>query len=296
MLLFLNRSFTGVVFLWHNAFMITIEDALANNMEAFKAVSDTAHLDAELLIAHVTGLSRAALFTHPEQALTEQQENHLKQLAERRLQNEPIAYITGYKEFWDLNLKVTPDVLIPRPETECLIEWILEHYTNDQKLKVADLGVGSGAIALSLAKERPNWIIHATDYSRNALHIAKENAQKYRLANVYFFHGAWCNALPSNNYDIIVSNPPYIDSNDKHLKHLAFEPVDALDGGKHGLDAIKLIIDQAKNYLKKTGLLIFEHGYDQHEAIASFLKEAGYNSIEDHNDLANIPRYYTARY
>ena len=196
-----------------------------------------------------------------------------------------------------MTLKVTPNVLIPRPETECLVEWILARYTNNQKqtFKVADLGVGSGAVALALAKERSNWIVHATDYSNNALKIAKENANSYHLTNVHFFHGKWCDALPNNDYDIIVSNPPYIDSNDKHLKHLAFEPIDALDGGKKGLDAIKMIIHQAKNYLKERGLLIFEHGYDQQEAIQYFLKEAKYRYIEDHNDLANLPRYYTAQ-
>lgn len=274
--------------------MATIKDSIENYTKAFKAVSDTPHLDAEILISHVTELSRARLFAHPEKNLTDSQEIFLKKITERRLSGEPIAYITGQKEFWELNLNVTPDVLIPRPETECLVEWILEHHRDDQKLNVADLGVGSGAIALALAKERPHWIIHATDYSNKALNIAKQNAFQHHINNVLFLQGEWCLALPDKNYDIIVSNPPYIDSQDNHLKFLKFEPLGALDGGKEGLEAIKIIINQAKNYLKKGGLLIFEHGYDQRNAVLTLLREAEYNHIEDHEDLAGLPRYVTA--
>lgn len=273
---------------------MNIAEALGQYTEAFKAISDTARIDAECLIINVTKISKTSFFSHPETELTALQQSTLHQQAQRRLQGEPVAYIIGHKEFWDLNLTVNADVLIPRPETECLVEWLLDHYPRDQKLKIADLGVGSGAIALALAKERPDWSIHATDYSQNALAVAKNNAQKNQLHNVHFFHGEWYDALPEKNYDIIASNPPYIDSDDKHLKHLSYEPISALDGGKDGLDAIKIIIHQGKAYLKAGGLLIFEHGYDQRETVLSFLQKAGYSNIEDHDDLAGLPRFCSA--
>ena len=271
-----------------------ISQIIANYTEAFKKVSDTAHLDAECLVMFVMGLSRAQLFSHPETMLTTQQEKALDAAAQRRLNGEPIAYITGHKEFWGLDLKVTPDVLIPRPETESLVEWILEHYSADKKLKVADLGVGNGAIALAIAKERPSWQIDATDNSENALLIAKENAITNNLHPIRFFHGEWCKALPDHDYDIIVSNPPYIASSDPHLNKLKFEPRDALAAGKEGLDAIHHMVPEAKAYLKKGGVLIFEHGYDQRDAVLAICHKAGYDNAEDHEDLAGQPRFCTA--
>jgi len=273
---------------------MNIKDALEQYTEAFKAISETPRLDAECLLTYITKLSRAALIAHSETLLTEHQEGELAQLASRRLDNEPIAYIVGHKEFWGMDLAINPNVLIPRPETECLVEWILSQYPTHQKLKVADLGVGSGAIALALAKERPSWIIHATDFSQPALQLAKGNALQHHLKNVLFYSGEWCDALPDKDYDIIASNPPYIPSDDKHLKHLSHEPIEALDGGTQGLDDIKIIIHQSLDYLKKGGLLIFEHGYDQRKAILSFLQKAGYTNIKDHDDLAGLPRFSTA--
>jgi len=274
---------------------MNIKQAISHYTALFSDISDTAHLDAECLIMHITNTSRAGLFSHPETVLTKQQENKLEVLAARRSKGEPIAYLTGYKEFWDLNLKVSSDVLIPRPETECLIEWILTHFSNQHALKVADLGVGSGAIALALAKERPNWKIHATDISKSALKIAEENAKAHKINNVSFFKGQWCEALPENDYDIIVSNPPYIPNNDAHLENLQFEPQTALAAGSDGLDAIKIIVHQAKDYLKKSGVLIFEHGYDQRDSVLTLLNKAGYKKTENHTDLAGQPRFSLAR-
>ncbi len=271
-----------------------INEAISHYTETFKKVSDTAHIDAECLVMHCMGLTRAALFTYPEKMLTEKQEKDLEQFIKRRLQSEPIAYITGHKEFWDLDLKVTPDVLIPRPETECLIEWILNNYPEDPSQKVADLGVGSGAIALALAHERASWQIDATDISENILHIARDNAKKHNLKNVRFFQGEWFDALSHKNYDTIVSNPPYIASNDPHLKNLKFEPIQALSGGKDGLEAIRIIIQHAKDYLKKEGLLIFEHGYDQRDAVLTLLSKNGYDHEQNHHDLSGQPRFCTA--
>jgi len=274
---------------------VNISDALAQYTEALKSVSDTAHLDAECLITHISGLNKTTLFAHPEIELKNKQQEALHQQVKRRLKGEPIAYITGHKEFWDLDLMVNSDVLIPRPETECLVEWILCQFSSNHSFKVADLGVGSGAIALALAMERPEWNIHATDNSQSALNIAKMNAQKYQINNVYFFHGEWYAALPEKQYDIIVSNPPYVADDDKHLKHLSYEPIDALSGGENGLDAIKMIIHQGKDYLRQDGLLIFEHGYNQRAAILNFLKKAAYRHIQDHDDFAGLPRFSTAR-
>lgn len=272
-----------------------IKHAISYYTESLREVSDTAHLDAECLVTQVTGLSRAELFTHPEHTLTQEQQEALKHCVHRRLQGEPIAYITGHKEFWDLELKVTPEVLIPRPETECLVEWILEHYTAEHRLAIADLGVGSGAIALALAHERPHWTIDATDYSKDALHIAKENAKTHHINNVHFFEGTWCEALPKQDYDIIVSNPPYIASNDPHLKKLSFEPIAALAAGKEGLDAIRILILQAKAYLNDRGILIFEHGYNQRDAVLALLNKAGYSNAKDHVDLSGQPRFSVAQ-
>lgn len=273
---------------------MNIRQAIETHSQKFKKVSDTAHLDAECLLMFVTGLSRAQLFSHPETELKKEQEKLFNELAQRRLSGEPIAYITGHKEFWDLDLKVTPDVLIPRPETECLVEWILENYSAEKHIKIADLGVGSGAIALAIAKERPNWQVDASDNSENALTITKENATKHNLTRLRFFKGGWCEALPEKDYDIIVSNPPYIAESDKHLKALKFEPHDALASGKEGLDAIKVLIKQAKVYLKPSGVLIFEHGYDQRDAVLALCNEAGYANVKDHDDLAGQPRFCTA--
>lgn len=275
--------------------MTTLSQAISHYSALFKTCSDTPHLDAEVLLMHLTGLARSALFSHSEQALTPEQTAQLTRLAQERQQGKPMAYITGHKEFWTLDLTVTPEVLIPRPETECLIEWIVDHYPNQhEKRAVADLGVGSGAIALALAKERPHWMIDATDHSQQALAVAKENGEKYAIANVNFWQGSWCQALPNTAYDIIVSNPPYIADSDKHLAQLQYEPKTALIAGEEGLDAIKIIIREAIHYLKKDGLLGFEHGYDQSEAIFKLLAENGYDDIQDHDDLAGLPRFYTA--
>ncbi len=275
--------------------MLTIQEAIISYSRAFKAISDTARLDAEILLTLVTGLPHAMLWTYPERKLTQQQEQQLHQYATRRLAGEPIAYITGIKEFWGILLKVTTGVLIPRPETECLVEWILERYSKDLSLTVADLGVGSGAIALALAKERPKWTIHAVDSSDHALNVAKENANENNLPNISFFQGKWCQALPCQYYDIIVSNPPYIDSQDECLDRLHFEPISALDGGRGGLNGIKMIIDQARSYLQSSGLLILEHGYDQQEIVLMMLNKKKYMGIKGYKDLADVPRFVTAQ-
>lgn len=274
---------------------ITIEAAIRQVTADLKPFSDTAHLDAEVLIMLVTKKTREQLFAYPEKTLTKTQQQQLKEYVQRRRQGEPIAYITGHKEFWSLDLLVMPDVLIPRPETEDLVQWVLETLPKDKNLKVADLGVGSGAIAVALAHERPNWQIDATEKQAKALAIAKQNAKRHQLNNINFFQGSWCEPLPQHDYALIVSNPPYIDHNYAHLKTLTYEPKSALDGGQAGLEAIIQIIDQAKSYLAAGGYLVLEHGFDQKEKIIELLQQAGYHAIADHTDLAGLPRFISAK-
>lgn len=272
----------------------TITQLISTHSTALSATSDSPRLDIELLIMHCCNLTREALFTHPHYTPTQTQRDCITRAVERRRQGEPIAYLIGYKPFWNAELVVTPDVLIPRPETEHLIEWALNTFSEKDTLTVADLGVGSGAIAISLASEKPHWAIHATDASKQALHVAQQNAKKIALNNIHFFQGHWLQALPDKNYDLIISNPPYIRADDPHLKNLRFEPIDALISGKDGLDAIRDIIQTAPPYLKPGGYLAFEHGFDQAEQVQQLLRDAQYNNIETHHDLADLPRFTIA--
>lgn len=259
-----------------------------------KKTSNTASLDADLLLSYVLKKSRAELIASTLE-FTEGQEKRLDSLVGRRLAGEPIAYLIEHQPFWSFNLKVTQDTLIPRPETECLIEWILAYYDRTTALQAADLGTGSGAIALTLAKERPTWKIAATDISEEALSIAKQNAEKYQLPNITFHSGDWFAALPSQQYNLIVSNPPYVAENDLHLSQLTFEPSLALVSGKNGLAALSHIIPTAKQHLKKNGVLIVEHGYDQDAAVTNLFEKAGYCAITSHRDLADIPRFVVGK-
>ncbi len=264
--------------------------------EQIKKISDTPRLDAELLVAEVLGQSRSWLITHGDQVLSSEQETQLQKMLARRLEGEPMAYILGHKEFWSLELKVNPHVLVPRPETEHLVEWVLDQFTADQPLHLADLGTGSGAIALAIASERSQWQVDATDFSVEALKLAKLNAAAHHLKNVDFYQGVWCQALPQKNYDVILSNPPYIAEDDSHLEDLKFEPRGVIVAGKDGLSEIRQIIQQAPEYLAPNGYLVLEHGFNQATEIMSLLKNQGFTDIQSHNDLANLPRFITAKY
>lgn len=256
-------------------------------------VSDSPRLDAELLVAAVLQKNRAWLLTYPEQLLTTEQQNQLADFVIRRARGEPIAYILGYKEFWGLKFKVNADVLIPRPETEHVVEWILQQF-GDSPLRVADLGAGSGAIATALAVERPQWQIDATDNSPDSLTIAQQNAESHHVSNVHFHLGDWTAALPCRQYDLIVSNPPYIAEQDPHLSVLNFEPQSALCSGMDGLDAIRTIVNTAADFLAPAGYLILEHGYDQAPAVTKLLQQQKFIRIQTHHDLSHHPRFVTA--
>jgi release factor glutamine methyltransferase len=255
-------------------------------------------LEAALLLCYLLEKPRSYLFAWPEETLSPEQLRNYEKLVERRLAGEPIAHITGEREFWSLNLKVTRDTLIPRPETELLVERSLLHLENTTQPLIADLGTGSGAIALALASERPDAEIHACDLSENALTVARENAQRLALNNVQFHTGSWFQALPTDaRYDLIVSNPPYIETDDPHLNQgdLPKEPLSALASGKDGLRDIRWIIDQANNHLTPGGWLLLEHGYQQAGAVSNLLQTKGFIEIQSHKDLADHLRLTEGR-
>lgn len=254
---------------------------------------DIPRLEAELLLAWVLNKPRSYLYAHPEQTLTPDQQAYLQTLVKRRQQGEPIAYICQQKEFWSLPLWITPATLIPRPETEHLVEWVLATLPADLPLTIADLGTGSGAIALALAKERKTWQIVATDQSAAALQVAKINADNLGITHVAFYLGNWCQALPQQKYAAIVSNPPYIAAEDMHLNQgdLRFEPKSALVAEEEGLKDLKTIIHQAIDYLHPSGWLALEHGYAQGNAVRDLLYQMNFLQIKTYPDFAGQDRF-----
>lgn len=271
---------------------MNIQDLLNQASLQLNTHSDSARLDAEVLLCHALDKNRAYLLTWPERELTASQLEQFQQLLDGRLAGQPVAHLTGEREFWSLPLKVTPDTLIPRPETELLIEQILQAYPEGPALNLVDLGTGSGAIAIALASERPNWDIIATDLSEKALKVAQQNADRLKLKNIEFRQGDWFQPITGLSFDIIVSNPPYIASNDPHLNQgdVRFEPRSALAAGADGLADIETICRQASNYLNTGGLLIIEHGYDQIEKIHHIFHKHGFINTCQQRDIANNPR------
>jgi release factor glutamine methyltransferase len=238
---------------------------------------DDARAEAELLLAHALGRSRAWLYAWPEFKPDAGPAATFACLVDARERGEPIAYLTGRREFWSLDLDVTPAVLIPRPETELLVELALARMPHDVACAVADLGTGSGAIALSLARERPLARVLATDASAAALAVAQANAQRLGISNVVFAQGDWCGALADARFDLIVSNPPYIEIGDPHLREgdLRHEPSSALASGADGLDAIRQIANQAPRHLAARGWLLLEHGWNQAASVRAILVAEG---------------------
>lgn len=274
---------------------VTRGQALVDSEQQLMSVSDSPRLDAELLLAFSCQIERVALYAHAQEVLTEEQHRRFLSLLQRRLQQEPLAYILGVKSFWTFDVLVNSDVLIPRPETECLVEWILSQY-GKEALRVADLGTGSGAIAMALASERPQWQITASDISLKALEVARHNLAVNHLDNVTCLTGSWCDALPRSDYHLIVSNPPYIVEADPHLTRLSHEPIGALVADMDGLQAIYDIIISAKHYLCKDGCLVIEHGVGQGMRVCDMLQAAGYVEIASHDDLSHCDRFVTAIY
>jgi release factor glutamine methyltransferase len=255
-------------------------------------------LPAQLLLLHVLGRSptdRAWLLAHGDDAVESAQVQHLMALAERYAAGEPLAYLTGYQAFFGLNLQVDARVLVPRPDTETLVEWALEvlrlETAHAKPLRALDQGTGSGAIALALKSALPQLVVHAVDLSADALAVARVNAQRLQLP-VTFSQGAWFDALQDTRlrFDCIVSNPPYIANQDLHLASLTHEPAQALSSGPDGLDDIRHLIAQASKWLTLDGWLLLEHGYNQASAVRELLTLAGFTQVQSRCDLAGIER------
>jgi release factor glutamine methyltransferase len=269
---------------------------LTPTVSAALAQSGLVPLDAQVLLAHVVGRDRAWLVAHGADALAREQWTAFMALALRRQDGEPVAYLTGTREFWGLRLRVTPEVMIPRPETETLVEVALARLPTDRDLRVLDLGTGSGAIALAIAHERPRAHVLATDVSSDALDVARDNANALGLSNVEFVKSDWYERVPcewqGGAFDLVASNPPYIAAADPHLDEgdVRFEPERSLTPGGDGLGAIRRIVAGASERLIAGGTLAVEHGYDQSEAVREMLVAAGFADVVAQRDLAGIHR------
>jgi release factor glutamine methyltransferase len=246
-------------------------------------------LDAELLIAHVTGQPRSSVLAFPERAVRTGLGDEVERLVERRARGEPLAYLVRGQEFYSLPLRVTPAVLIPRPETELLVDEALAHLPRGEPRSVLDLGTGSGAVALVLKRERPEASVTAADVSAGALAVARANAERLGLA-VRFVESDWFAALAGERFDLIVCNPPYVASDDRAFADLGFEPRLALDGGADGLDALRAVLGGAREHLNPSGLLLLEHGHDQRAALVELAESLGWRLVAAHTDLAGHAR------
>ena len=275
---------------------LRIADALSRDtqrlVQALGLSATEARIEVQMLMGTALQVQRAYLLAHADEIMPPQQASCHQGFIERRLQGEPIAYILGEKEFFSLVFKVSSAVLIPRPETELLVELALTYIPKDTPCQVLDLGTGSGAIAISIAKQRPRATIVAVDTSPAALAVARENALKLEVPNVQFLHCDWYEGVACQEFDIIVSNPPYICAGDPHLERgdLRFEPIDALIAGESGLDAKRTIISGARSHLRQHGRVLLEHGYNQGALCEDLLYQAGFNKVFRYPDLAGISR------
>lgn len=269
---------------------VSLRDAL-RSATARLANSDSARADAEILLAHVLQRPRSYLHTWPERALSAAKQTAYTDLIERRQAGEPVAYLCGQQGFWSHDFSVTPAVLIPRPDTELLVEQALSLIPTDAVWRMADLGTGSGALAICLALERPQCQISAVDYSPAALAVAQINAERLG-AQVTWLHSDWFSSLNGQRFNLIVSNPPYIAQDDPHLQRgdLRYEPRSALASGIDGLDDLRRIISAAPEYLEPGGWLLLEHGYDQAAAVRALLVQHGYQAVDSRRDWGGHER------
>lgn len=274
--------------------MATIESLLSH---AELPDSPTPRLDAELLLAHALGKSRSYLHTWPERELEAEQLERYQAMLVRRQAGEPVAYILGQQGFWSLELEVASHTLIPRPDTELLVETVLA-LLPATPAALLDLGTGTGAIALALASERPGWRLTGVDRVAEAVALAERNRARLNLANASFVASHWFSALAGQRYQLIVSNPPYIAADDRHLAEgdVRFEPSSALVAGADGLDDIRLIIAQAPEYLEAGGWLLLEHGFDQAAAVRELLSARGFSAVESRRDLGGHERISLGRF
>lgn len=274
----------------------SIQDILRNDGKQLEAAllldSGSARIEVQALLQSVLQVNRAYLLSRAEQILSARQQANYAALLERRLRGEPVAYLLGEREFYGLTFKVSPDTLIPRPETELLVELALQRISQHRKCRVLDLGTGSGVIALSIAQARPDAEVVAVDASDAALAVAEDNAQRLQINNARLLHSDWFDALSGQHFDLIVSNPPYIAAGDAHLAQgdLRFEPPAALASGGDGLRDIRHIIAAAGLHLNAGGWLLLEHGYDQAQQVRELLQQARFGAVFSAHDLAGIER------
>jgi release factor glutamine methyltransferase len=276
---------------------LTTGRLLEQGIERLLGHSEAPQLDAELLLAHVLNIGRARLKSHPEHVQNAADAQHYAALLDRRATGEPLAYIVGYKEFWSLKLASTPAALVPRPETELLVERALE-LRPMASANAVDLGTGTGAIALALASERPHWHLVATDASLTALDLARRNAAALNIRNVEFLEGSWFEPLRERRFDLIASNPPYVADDDAALLQpaLRFEPRTALTPGGDALADLRAIIHQAPPHLERGGWLLLEHGAQQADDVARELVVRGFRHVRSHRDLAGHERMTEAQW
>jgi release factor glutamine methyltransferase len=276
---------------------LTTGRLLAGGIRQLAGHAESAQLDAEILLAHTLGVSRARLKSHPEETQTAATAERYRALIARRAEGEPVAYIVGSKGFWTLTLHVTPAVLVPRPETELIVERALELFMPDP-IRIADLGTGSGAIALALASERPTWHVTATDVSPEALDVAQGNASSLGLNNVRFLQGRWLTPLAGMRFHLIASNPPYVADNDPAMSSptLRFEPQIALTPGTDAMADLREIVQAAPHHLERGGWLLLEHGSDQAAAVTRELVARGFTHVRSVRDLAGHDRMTEAQW
>ena len=269
---------------------MTIIASLLRNAEL--PDSPTARLDVELLLAAALGKPRSFLHTWPERIVSTEAAQAFDGFLKRRRTGEPVAYILGQQGFWNIDLEVATHTLIPRPETEMLVETALELLPSAIPHRLLDLGTGTGAIALSLAKDRPQWTVTAVDRVEEAVELAERNRQRLHLDNAHVMRSHWFSAVEGQRFDLILSNPPYIASNDPHLVEgdVRFEPSSALVSGTDGLDDLRLIVSQAPAHLEAGGWLLLEHGYDQGAAVRELLNRHGFEQIQTRRDLGDHER------
>ena len=256
---------------------------------------DEARIEVQCLLQAVLNVNRAYLMTYPERVLDADVLQRYRELFERRLQGEPVAYLLGEREFFGHAFKVTKDTLIPRPDTELLVELALQRILSQPVRRVLDMGTGSGAIAISIAHERPEIEVVALDASEAALGVAAENAETLGVRNLRFLKSDWYAAIGSERFDLIVSNPPYVEENDPHLRDLSFEPLGALVSGRDGLDDIRRIVMDALSHLHPGGWLMLEHGYDQAARVRDLLRQEGLLEVSSACDLSGVERVSMGR-
>jgi release factor glutamine methyltransferase len=274
---------------------LRIDAALADAARRLRPVSDSPRLDAELLLARAIDTTRSYLFAHPEDTLDALAAERFEESLARRIDGEPMAYVTGTREFWSLEFMVTPATLVPRPETEILVDLALGEIPCRAEIRVLDLGTGCGAIALAIASERAWCAVTATDVSAGALAVAEQNARQLGLPNVEFLCGDWGEPVTGRVFDVIVSNPPYVENEDPALAALRREPPSALLAGSDGLDAIRQLAAECGALLADDGVMLIEHGAGQQDPVADVLKRHSWTDIVCHKDLAGQPRVTVAR-